>query len=150
MPNRNGVVGPMIKARQPVKLMFQLRLVDGTLVESASATEPLCWHWGDGTLAPCLESLLHDAVVGLPQRYWLAAEQAFGLRQPEAQHTLPRADFAKLEPLAVGQIVSFTTPGGQTVAGQVQALTAAEVVVDFNHPLAGHNLQFEFTLLESR
>ncbi len=138
----------MLEAGQPVRLAFTLKLADGTVVESASSAQPLCWRWGDGTLASCLEMLLQDAVPNVPQRYLLAAEQAFGLRQPEASHTLPRPVFANLEPLVLGQVLSFDTPGGYTVAGQIQDLTDSRVTVDFNHPLAGHNLQFDFTLLE--
>ena len=50
-----------------------------------------------------------------------------------------------LEP---GVIVGFDTPAGDQIPGMVLEVDEEKVKVDFNHPLAGLNLEFEVEILE--
>ncbi len=53
------------------------------------------------------------------------------------------ADFAP-EP---GQVICFTTPGGQETAGTVVSSDADGVRVDFNHPLSRRGLRVRVQVL---
>jgi FKBP-type peptidyl-prolyl cis-trans isomerase SlpA len=50
----------------------------------------------------------------------------------------------------VKQIISFTLPSGQEVPGHILEVDSrqGQVRVDFNHPLAGHNIVLEVEILE--
>ena len=69
---------------------------------------------------------------------------------PTQVHTMPRSAFqAEVggEALAPGVVHSFEAPSGDLLPATIVELREDEVDVDFNHPLAGRDLQFEVELL---
>jgi FKBP-type peptidyl-prolyl cis-trans isomerase SlpA len=61
---------------------------------------------------------------------------------------MPLSDFPDEMHLEVGQIIAFNTPDGDEIPGAVKAMNDQTATVDFNHPLAGHQLKFEAEILE--
>ena len=61
---------------------------------------------------------------------------------------MPRAEFAEDMNLERGQIIGFTTPSGLELPGTILAMDDDEVEVDFNHPLAGHEITFTVEVLD--
>lgn len=98
---------------------------------------------GDGTLAPMLEQWLIDIVPGERHVFLLDPEQAFGFSQPEMIQTLPKSDLPADMRFEIDQLVEFTMPNGQTLAGHVLEIGDDTVKVDFNHPLADLSIEFE-------
>jgi FKBP-type peptidyl-prolyl cis-trans isomerase SlpA len=131
-----------------VTLHLSLTLEDGTVADSTFGEEPFTFIMGDGTLVRGLELALYGLYPGNTQRLELTAEQAFGPRDPQHVHRMPRAAFADDMELAPGVIVGFETPEGDELAGAVLELDADSVTVDFNHPLAGHSIIFEVEIID--
>jgi FKBP-type peptidyl-prolyl cis-trans isomerase SlpA len=131
-----------------VTLHLSLTLEDGTVAESTFGEAPLTFTMGDGTLVHGLELALYGLRPGDTQRLELYPEQAFGLRDPEKIHRLPRAQFSPDMMLEPGLIIGFTTAEGEEIPGSVQSVTDDEVEVDFNHPMAGHTVVFEVEILD--
>jgi FKBP-type peptidyl-prolyl cis-trans isomerase SlpA len=131
-----------------VTLHLSLTLEDGTVAESTFGEEPLTFTMGDGALVHGLELALYGLRPGDTQRLELYPEQAFGLRDPEKIHRLPRAQFSPDMALEPGLVIGFTTAGGEEIPGAVLSLTDDEVEVDFNHPMAGHTVVFEVEILD--
>lgn len=131
-----------------VTLHLSLTLEDGTVADSTFGEEPCTFTMGDGTLVRGLELGLYGLYPGDRQRLELEPEQAFGLRDPQHIHTMPRAAFDDDMELAPGVIVGFETPDGEELAGAVLELDDDSVKVDFNHPLAGHRILFEVEILD--
>ena len=46
-----------------------------------------------------------------------------------------------------GQIIEFELADGDEVLGTVESVTADYAEVDFNHPLAGHAIDFEVEIV---
>ena len=137
-----------IGAGSTVTLHLSLVLEDGRVAESTFEGEPHTFTLGDGSLLRGLELALYGLRPGDTQRLVLHPEQAFGVRDPDRLHTMPRAAFAddiKLEP---GLIIGFTDSGGEELPGTVLSFTDATVEVDFNHPLAGHAITFEVEIID--
>ena len=84
---------------------------------------------------------------GEVQSFRIAPEQVFGYPDPANVHDLPRDDFPLEIPLEPGLVLSFAAPSGEEIPGTVLALDEARVQVDFNHPLAGHTLQFDVEVI---
>jgi FKBP-type peptidyl-prolyl cis-trans isomerase SlpA len=61
---------------------------------------------------------------------------------------MPRSEFPADMQLEVGMIIGFSTPSGEEVPGAIQEIKDDEIVVDFNHPLAGHEVIFDVEILE--
>jgi FKBP-type peptidyl-prolyl cis-trans isomerase SlpA len=131
-----------------VTLHLSLTLEDGTVADSTFGEEPFTFTMGDGTLVGGLELALYGLYPGNTQRLELTAEQAFGLRDPQHVHTLPRTAFNDDIELAPGVIVGFETPEGEELAGAVLDLDEDSATVDFNHPLAGHSVIFEVEIID--
>lgn len=129
-----------------VAVVYTLSLADGTEVDRATLDDPFQFIVGDGAWIAGLEEVLVGMTAGERQHYLIAAEEAFGLSDPEQVHTLPRTTFqAEIdgEALAPGVVLSFEAPSGDLVPATIVELREEEVRVDFNHPLAGRDLQFE-------
>ncbi|MFQ5642388.1 MAG: peptidylprolyl isomerase [Thiogranum sp.] len=130
-----------------VTMHFALRLADGMLVESSFDNEPLSFIMGDGTLDRGLELALLGLVPDDRQTLALMPGQAFGVRDETALQRLPRARFPEDISLERGQIVGFTGEDGEEVAGAIIETGDDYVKVDFNHPLAGREIEFEVHVL---
>jgi FKBP-type peptidyl-prolyl cis-trans isomerase SlpA len=130
-----------------VTLHLALTLDDGTEVLSTVGADPLSFTIGDGTLAPGLEPLLLGLTVGTDT--WLLAEgeAVFGAHDPGLVHELPRSDLPADFAPEPGQVIGFSTPGGQETPGTVLAAAADTVRVDFNHPLARRWLKLRVQVL---
>ena len=130
-----------------VRMHFALSLTDGTEAISTFDEEPLDFTWGDGTLRPGLELALLGLKAGDEQTLTLLPEQAYGPHDDRLVHDMPRSDFPDLIEPKVGQIIAFTSPTGEETAGSILAVDDDTVCVDFNHPLAGHDVVFRVRIL---
>ena len=131
-----------------VTLHLSLTLQDGTVAESTFAGEPLTFTMGDGTLVEGLELGLYGLRPGETQRLTLYPQQAFGVRDPEKVHRLPRVDFPADMALEPGCIIGFDTPEGEELPGMIVSSDDTSVDVDFNHPLAGHEVIFDVEIID--
>ncbi len=138
---------PTIGKDSEVTIHYEIRLSDDRVADSSFDEEPLTVKLGSGAFEPRLE----EALVGLPlgeyTRILLTPEYAFGRPDPGNVHTMPRGRFPadmKLEPQLV---IEFDLPNGDSVPGTVTAVTEDAVTVDFNHPLAGQNIQLILQVL---
>lgn len=137
-----------ISAGCNVTLHFSIVLEDGTLAESTRGDEPIRFTVGDGTLANGLELALYGLKAGARQRLQIGPRDAFGYPEPDRVHSLPRSEFPTDMQLEPGMIVAFTTPAGDEVPGGILEIRHDDVLVDFNHPLAGHEIVFDVEVLE--
>jgi len=130
-----------------VTLHYEVRIEDDTVVDSTFDGEPMQFRMGDGQLLPNLEDCLLGLPVGEKTRILIPASEGFGFRTTEAIQDMPRADFpAEIVP-EPRLVIEFQTPNGQSVPGMVLDVDDETVRVDFNHPLAGHNIQFIVNIL---
>ena len=126
---------------------FSLALTDGTEAASTFGDEPTTFVMGEGNLSEALELALYGLAAGDMQTLTLKPEQAFGPRDDGKVHPMPRSNFGPEMELEVGLIIGFTTPDGHELAGIVYEIREHEVVIDFNHPLAGNEVIFKVEIL---
>ena len=130
-----------------VTMTFSLMLTDGTVVEQTEEGEPMTFRMGDGTLVHGLELSLYGLKEGDHQSLEIDPLNAFGFPDEENIHPVPRDEFAPELPLDEGTILSFSIPSGEEIPGMIREVKENEVMVDFNHPLAGRNVIFEVDIL---
>lgn len=137
-----------VAAGDTLLLRYALRPRGGEdLISNFDDPEPETVTLGDGTLAPMLEQWLIDLVPGERHVFLLDPWQAFGASQPELIQTLPKTDLPVELDFTVDQLVEFTMPSGQTVAGRILEIGDDAVKVDFNHPLANLAIEFEVEIV---
>lgn len=131
-----------------VTMHFSLRFTDGFVADASEPGQPLTFVMGDGSLVQGLELALYGLKVGDMQTVEIDPLNAFGFRDPENVHSFPRHEFAPELPLDVGTVIAFSTPSGEEVPGMIKEVEGDEVLVDFNHPLAGHDVIFEVEIVD--
>ncbi len=129
--------------------------VDGAVVESVTADKPLGFIYGTGNLLPAFEQNLTDLAVGDTFAFTLTPENAYGELIADAVVTLPKNIFevdGKVDEDMVkeGNLLPMMDNQGNRLNGLVKSVTAEEVVMDFNHPMAGKTLNFEGAVVEVR
>lgn len=130
-----------------VTLHFALIMPSGEEVDSTFSRRPATFDVGDGNLPGGFEEALFGMAPGESASLTIAPEKAFGMPNPDNVQRLPRASFAADLALEPGLVVSFADAARAEVPGVVLELDDEEVVVDFNHPLAGKTLRFDVSVL---
>lgn len=130
-----------------VTMHFTITLEDGTVADTSRDEEPLAFVMGDGTLAEGLELALYGLHEGETQSLKIGPENGYGFPDPANVHMLERTDFPEDMALERGIIIEFDTPSGDSFPGMVLEVGEEKVTVDFNHPLAGHEILFDVEIL---
>jgi FKBP-type peptidyl-prolyl cis-trans isomerase SlpA len=137
-----------IRPGSKVVMHFSITLEDGTVAENSFDGEPLGFTMGDGTLNEGFELGLYGMKAGDEDTMVMLPEQTFGFHDPENIHEMPITDFDSDMQLDEGVIIGFTTPAGDEVPGMIKEVGRDTVRVDFNHPLAGHELTYKVKILK--
>jgi len=137
-------IGPNCK----VELHFSLRLSDtGELVDSTFGKKPASLVIGDGNLPEAFEMVIHGMNAGERKVETIEPKDGFGQRNPSNIQRIPRDQFDPAVELAEGLVLSFQDKAKSELPGVVSLIEDRMVTVDFNHPLAGRDLEFEVEIL---
>jgi FKBP-type peptidyl-prolyl cis-trans isomerase SlpA len=128
-----------------VTLHFSLALEDGHVVDSNFEGKAATFRVGDGNLLPDFEAVLKGLVDGDEREFTIAPENAFGQHNPENVQAVDRSNFNDDE-LEIGAMYSFQNGDGE-LPGVIVDLGDKEIMVDFNHPLAGQKILFRVKIL---
>jgi len=107
-----------------------------------------CIGWG--AMPPGLEDAMIGMEPGDRKVVQLNAEEAYGEFDPELVMEVPRSDFSPDQELRQGLVFETENDEGHTVYFIVQEVMDDKVVINFNHPLAGRELEINFTVQEVR
>ena len=129
-----------------VTLHFSLVLEDGHIIDSNFESEPATFSVGDGNLLPGFESTLIGLVNGDEREFTIPPEQAFGQHNPQNVQAVERGNFDQ-EELELGAMFSFQNGDGE-LPGVIVDVDENEVMIDFNHPLAGKNIIFQVKIID--
>ena len=137
-----------------VTLHYRLvALIDGVERDVANtfAARPATLQLGCGQFSPALESKLIGLTAGSAQTFELPADEAYGARQAELVQTLSRSTFdsqceTSTEYLA-GDVIELYAPQAGRLAGVLKRRDERQVVIDFNHPLAGVPLRWSVQVI---
>lgn len=133
-----------IEANQIVSIEYEVR--DGqNVVDSNIGGAPLVFMFGKGQIIPGLESGIVNMQIGEKSDVLVKAADAYGDYNEDAQQEVPREQFAGID-LNVGMTLYGQGEDGGTVQVIVKEVKDDNVVIDFNHPLAGKDLMFTVTI----
>ncbi len=120
-------------------------------VESATTEKPLIFLYGAGMMLPKFEEHLSGLTVGDNYGFTLAAADAYGEYDEQAVADLPKDMFKDNGGLPeIGAIIPLQDNQGNHFQARVLSLAEDAVIVDLNHPMAGHELTFNGTITEVR
>ena len=130
-----------------VTIRFKLSDSAGKVLENGK--EPTTYlHGGYGNMLPKLEEALQGQSKGYKARINLVAADAFGPRDEELLHSIPKSQFPP--GVKVGGQLEATDEQGQTIIFTVLKIKGDTVHLDGNHPLAGKDVCFEVEVMDVR
>ncbi len=140
-----------IKDDVVVSLNFTLRLDSGEIVDSSEAEAPLMYLHGHGQIIPGLEKALIGLTVGDSKKVVVPPAEAYGDVDMEAFEIVPREMFPDDITLTEGLELSLRdVETDEPFEATVAEIREKEVMLDFNHPLAGETLHFEVSIAALR
>ena len=137
-------IGPNCK----VELHFALRLADtGELVDSTFDKKPAILVVGDGNLPEAFESVIHGIRSGERTIDRIKPKDGFGQHNPSNVQKIRTDQFDSNVELSTGLVLSFQDKVKTELPGVIKTIDEQMVTVDFNHPLAGCDLEFEVEII---
>lgn len=143
---------PTVQSGSFLTLHYRLAGPAGDVINTFD-DKPATLSLGAGELSPAMEQRLIGLPEGTRTTFTLAADEAFGDRNPDMQQWVARKLLSELgdpdEQYTLGDVVQFPTPDGLgKYAGVVlEVREDGAVKFDFNHPLAGVPVTFEVQLI---
>jgi FKBP-type peptidyl-prolyl cis-trans isomerase SlyD len=130
-------------------------VVDGEVVDAAEKEKPLSFIHGIGMMVPGFEKNLEGMASGENYKFTLQPEEAYGAYDESAVVDLPISTFTvdgevKKDLLNVGQVVPMQDQNGNPLNGTIMEVSDEAVKMDFNHVLAGKELNFTGEIIEVR
>ncbi|RMD78520.1 MAG: peptidylprolyl isomerase [Gammaproteobacteria bacterium] len=138
--------GAVVAKGRHVSIEYTLSLDDGSVPFSNVGQKPLTYVQGQGQILPALEQALAGMKPGESKEVVLSPEQGFGPVDPKAFVTVPKDRIPK-EARKVGTVLVARDPRGHSIPVRVKAIKGDQVVLDYNHPLAGQRLHFKVKVL---
>lgn len=132
-----------------VVLDYELK-VDGEVIDSSHGNEPLAIIHGTGSVIPGFSDAIDGMEAGQSKSFSVAPADGYGEFDQEAIRVYDVNDFPGDITLEPGVQLFFETDDHVEVPCFVKEISGEEVTVDFNHPLAGKNLNFSVDIREVR
>ena len=139
----------MAKAKQGdrVNVHYTGKLEDGTVFDTSVGSEPLQFTIGEGEVIQAFEKAVVGMNPGELKTIKIIANEAYGLHREELMMVVDRVGFPANFQLEVGQHLQIRQEDGNLFFVTVADVSAANVTLDANHPLAGKDLTFDMQLV---
>jgi FKBP-type peptidyl-prolyl cis-trans isomerase SlyD len=133
-----------------VSLDYTLSLDSGEVIDSSTDREPLEFLQGRGQIITGLEQKLYGMAVGDEKDISVPPAEGYGEYNSEALQAFPLDTFPEDMVLQKGMRLQLQDTSGRVFEAFVAEVRSEEVLLDFNHPLAGETLNFNVTVSDLR
>lgn len=137
-----------VKANDTVRVHYTGKLQNGQVFDSSVEREPLEVQLGQGSLIPGFENGLVDMEVNEKKTVTIPKEEAYGEVRDELFHSVKKEELPENIAPEVGMGLVAKNPDGSEYQLRVAKVEDDHVILDGNHPLAGHDLVFDLELVE--
>ena len=133
-----------------VSLAYTLRLANGEVIDYSETDDPLEYLHGAENIIPGLERELTGLHVGDSKDVEVEPADGYGTYDPTDVEVVEKSMLPKNMPLKLGMVLAITDDEGNLSEAVVREISAKDVTLDFNHPLAGQKLFFSVQVLGVR
>lgn len=130
-----------IKNNQMVEMFYELK-VNNEIIDTNLEKDPISFSYGSAQIISGLESRIIDMNEGETKIIKVPAIEAYGEYDENLTQNLPIKDFEGID-LEIGMILEGEDAENQISRATVIEVTKEDVTVDYNHPLAGCELEFK-------
>lgn len=144
-----------VKPDSYVTLHYRIELLTGpaagNIFIDTFLDRPATLQMGVGQWSPALEELLLGQQEDAHFTSDVPATEAYGERNPDLLRWVSHEEMVANAPpgsqFEPGDMVEFVAPNGGRYSGLLKSLEGDSALFDFNHPLAGADLQVEIQIL---
>ncbi len=138
-----------VKSGDKVTINYTGTFKDGTVFDSSDKHEkPLMFEVGSGQVIAGFDNAVKGMKKGEEKSFTLQPAEAYGPHNPQMIQKVPRDQLPKNQEPKAGMMLIVGTPQGGQIPATITEVTAKEVTLDMNHPLAGKVLNFKIKLVE--
>ncbi len=134
-------------AGSTVKVDYKGTFDDGTVFDSSEGKEPLSFQLGTGQVIKGFDDAVQGMKEGDKKTVSIPSAEAYGGGDERLLQKVPSSTFPKEAGIKPGIVLRLQAPTGQILMAKVVEIAPDFVTLDFNHPLAGKNLNFEIKLV---
>lgn len=139
-----------IGANKVVTLNYKLSDDQGNLIQITNGNEPFVYLSGNNQVLPKLEEAVDVMIIGSKKNILIDSSDAYGDYDEKAVQQVKKLEFPQDAKLEAGIEYLAQTPDGKPLPFIIKEVKNDEVTIDFNHPLAGRNLNFDVELIDVR
>ena len=139
-----------IERNKVVTLNFTLTDDDGNLLDSTDNGGAFSYITGNNMILPKLEEAVNNMIIGTRKQLKFEAKDGYGLYNDDAVQVVGKENFPEDFVLEAGMEYMASNPDGVQMPFIITSINGEEVTIDFNHPLAGKNLNFDVELVDVR
>lgn len=139
-----------ITPNSTITISYTGKLDNGEVFKTVTEEAPLTLTLGNQELPPTLEQQLVGLTTGDTVKMRLTPEEGYGARQKLLLQTIDRNSLGPKITPKPGMILSIAVEkdGEQhQVPATVMEVNDDTIEIDYNHPLAGHHLTYDVTIL---
>jgi len=136
----------MIANGNRVSVEYTLTLDNGTVVTTNVGEPPFVYTHGEEQIPPALERQLEGLRVDDSREITLSPEEAYGQVNP-AEFRRVHIESVPEAARTPGIFVEVAEPGNSTRIARVHEVSPDDIVLDFNHKLAGERLTSRVRIL---
>jgi len=136
------------KEGREVQVHYKGSFDDGTIFDSSyDRGHTIGFTVGAGEMIAGFDAAVAGMKVGETKQVTLEPEEAYGSHNPDGVQAVPKQSFPQDFQFEEGLVIEGSVED-QPVRGIISEIQDECVVVDFNHPMAGKNLNFDIELVE--
>ena len=137
-----------VKVNSTIKVNYTGKLANGQVFDTSEGKEPIEFVLGQERLIPGFEKGLIDMKLNEKKTIEIVKDEAYGEPNPALIQEVKKSELPQdMEP-QVGMGLVSKSPDGQEINLMVVEVKEDSIVIDGNHPLAGHDLVFDVEVVE--
>jgi len=140
-----------VKENDRIIISYIGTLDNGAVFKTVAPSAPVTVQLGDSDLPPTIETGMVGMQQGETKKLRVPPDEGYGIRMKDLVQEVPKKNFGtQLDPKP-GMVISQTVQRDgleHKVPATVMELKDDMVVLDYNHPLAGHHLTYELTVIK--
>ena len=137
-----------VKENNTIKVNYTGKLSNGQIFDTSEGKEPIEFVLGQGRLIPGFEKGLIDMKLNEKKTIEIAKDQAYGDVNDNLIKEVNKTELPQdMEP-KVGMGLVSKSPDGKEINLMIVEVKDKSIVIDGNHPLAGHDLIFDVEVVE--
>jgi len=141
----------IVKENDNIVITFTGKLDNGIVFFEVPSSEPMKVKLGDSELPPTVEMAVVGMEKGESKKIRVSPDEGYGPRMKDLLHEVPRQTFGdRIDPKPGMVLSQKVEKDGVEKKVPVTVIEVKEdmVVLDYNHPLAGHHLTYELTVID--